>query len=274
MSIQQATLVHGIGRFWPVYSLDGLGANDPPIITINWGASSVAESFTYAPPTDPNPLANSHRGVVVMMASNTGDLGLGGTGSMSLEYDGNALGNLSAESVSILSGSGSPSYLHDKAAICYGTIYGGSGDAWTITRVSAVAGATVWKIRIYTFANFNIAVGGSSGGSFDLSADGGVATTNPFDLPFLSPSNLVFNAATRDVVSANFLITSPGDFTYSPTGHDGEGALDGGSTQTMALEFKFEDGPVSGETNTWTFASPGVGEGAFTRAIAIIGAFY
>lgn len=240
----------------PVYSLDGLGVDDPPVIPVSFGATDTFFDFTYALPTD----GNAHIGIAVLATFDpvqTRTLTLNFEGSLAVNFNG--------------AGPRGTGFL--QTYLGRSALGAASGSNWRLIRANATDGAITGNVRIWTFGDadnssvFNVAV------DLDINANPVRTITSPGNA---GAGSCIMTVATRNdwVPGRDYLVTSPGDFTYSPTGSAGVGAMDNGATTSATMEFKFTSPSVVAPAATWTFSSPQVGERAGLSIIAFDGAAY
>lgn len=256
-----------------VYSLDGLGSNDPAVITVSFGSSDLEATFTYDIPDD----GNLYAGVVVCQLSDVDDSPGNGMVQYGLKLGDQVLWEAGDITDPGVHGATLVASSHQRGTIGYGYIGPVAGrNTWTITRQVSGAAAT-WKLRIYGFGNMGQVLGVETGGSFDLSSNSIIWSESSGWIA--TEGDLIFSIATRmNGGSGNFSISSPSNYTYSPTGSAGVGTLgaNGSPAYGMAIEFKIVNGSpgVTSEQPTWTFTNGGVNEYAYAVTIGIQQASY
>jgi hypothetical protein len=240
----------------PVYSLDGLGVDDPPVIPVSFGATDTFVDFTYALPTD----GNAHIGIAVLATFDpvqTRVLTLNFEGSLAVNFNG--------------AGPRGTGFL--QTYLGRSVLGAASGSNWRLIRANAADGAITGNLRIWTFGDADNSSVFNSSVDLDINANPVRTVTSAFNA---RAGSCIMTVATRNdwIAGRNYLVTSPGDFTYSPTGSAGVGAMDNGATTSATMEFKFTSPAVATPTATWTFSSPQVGERAGLSIIAFDGATY
>lgn len=221
-----------------VYSLDGLGANDPPVIPISFGAAATFVDFTYALPDD----GNAHKRALCVMCFDPKE-----TRVLSLSLGGTP----------VTFGINSIAGVNGGVIVYYGVCFldALTGSSWRLTRANAVDGAVTGNVRIYTFGNAD--------GIDTIFAPSNFIDLNTTPAPTVNSGtdanigDCLFTIAMRDdwAVGRNYSVTSPLTFTYSPTGSAGVGLLTNGVNGSAALEFQFVGSTIVTPSTTWTFTN-------------------
>lgn len=242
--------------FHPVYSLDGLGANDPPVITFSLTGAETFKDFTYAVPDD----GNQFRQLFVTMC-----IAPFMTNVTTLRFEGSLV--TSFNTLGTAGGVGGLAFFGT------GSIGATPGSNFRFTRAATVDGAITVKLRIYTFGDVSGTNVFANNNNIDIVTTPSPSVTSFFDA---FAGDCLFTLGTRNnwVAGRNFSVTNPLTYTYSPTGSAGVGVLDNGVSQALALEFQFLSVDVPTPSATWTFSSPQVGEKGAIAMESISGAIY
>src|ERR1051325_2494757 len=227
----------------PVYSIDGLGVNDPPVLPISFGATDTFVDFTYDLPDD----GNAWKAILVLAVFNPTQ-----TKILTLSLEGTDVVGFSAISGGLL-----PPLLY----FGDGNLLSLVGSNWRLTRANALDGAIDGWLRIYTFGD----VSNASGTIFDGTGHIDLNTTPAFTLTATSDAfagSCLFTMAARNEWSAgrDFSVTDPLTYTYSPSGSAGVGLLDNTALTGAALEFQFISVDTPTPSVEWTFTNVQVGE--------------
>jgi hypothetical protein len=230
--------------FHPVYSLDGLGANDPPVITLNLTGAELFKDFTYTVPDD----GNQHRWLYATMC-----IAPFMTNVTALDYEG--VTDLLPFNTLATAGP-----IGGLAFYSQGGIGAMTGSNFRFTRAAAVDGAITVYLRIYTFGDVGFANVFSVENNIDIVSDPTPTVTDTFNDAFFGDCLFTLGSRNNWVPGRNFSVTNPLTYTYSPTGSAGVGVLDNGVSQALALEFQVLHAQEPHPSATWTFTSPQPGE--------------
>lgn len=230
--------------FHPVYSLDGLGANDPPVITLNLTGAELFKDFTYAVPDD----GNQHRWLYATMC-----IAPFMTNVTSLDFEG--ISDLLPFNTLATSGP-----IGGLAFYSQGGIGATTGSAFRFNRAATVDGAITVYLRIYTFGDVGFSNVFSVNNNIDIVSTPSPTVTDAFSNASFGDCLFTLGSRNNWVAGRDFSVTNPLTYTYSPTGSAGVGVLDNGVSQALALEFQFLHAEQPTPSATWTFSSPQTGE--------------